>query len=173
MEYGEITRRILDYVEIENGVHPHVSRGTGANYPRYTDIDNEYKDISGSNSFSHHLPNLRNERTERPCGRYLKKIEHNHHSRHNDLVGKYMVKYRKVHPRLEGLRKLCVRILKTLRQLKGDGTDSNTWKRVNKDRDRVVYAIRACRGDYNYPITRETLMEYNELYRKYDPRKEK
>ena len=26
MKYGEITRRLLDYVEIENGVHPHVSR---------------------------------------------------------------------------------------------------------------------------------------------------
>jgi hypothetical protein len=164
MKYGEITKRILDYVEVANGLHPHISRGY-TSYPNWTELNNEYRDISGgSNSFSHHLPNLRNENTERPCGRYLKKIDA-FPAKHK---GKYMLLYRKVHPRLKGLRKLCVSILKTFRQIKGDGTDSGNWKRVNKDRARVVDHIRACRGDYNYPITKDNLIEYNNLYRKYE-----
>ncbi len=163
MKYGEITKRVLDYVEIENGSHPHISRAK-SNYPSWTDINNEYKDISGSNSFSHHLPNLRNENTERKCGRYLVKIE----SFPSKFEGKYMVKYRKVHPRLEGLRKLCVSILKTFRKIKVDGTDSDTWHRVNKDRARVVNHISACRRNYDYPITKDNLIEYNNLYREYE-----
>ena len=174
-KYGEITKRIFDYVEIENGVHPHVSRGY-TSYPSWTDLNNEYrKDISGSNSFSHHLGNLTAERTERKCGRYLEKIEYNpaweseHYSgdMHKDLVGKYMVKYRKVHPHLEGLKKLKGIILKSFRQIKGDGTQNATWTRVNKDRARVVDHIKACRENYNYPITKDNLIEYNKLYRQY------
>ena len=163
MEYGEITKRILDYVEIENGAHPHISRAK-SNYPSWTDINNEYKDISGSNSFSHHLPNLRNENTERKCGRYLKKIE----GFPSKFEGKYIVKYRKVHPRLEGLKKLKDTILKTLRNVRGNVDDIPTWGRVNRDRARVVDHIRACRADYNYPIAKDNLIEYNNLYRKYE-----
>jgi len=162
MKYGEITKRLLDYVEIANGSHPHISKRNDF-YPSWTELNNEYRDISGgSNSFSHHLPNLRNENTERKCGRYLKKIE----GFPSKFEGKYIVKYRKVHPRLEGLRKLMVRILKTFRQVKVDGLN-DTWQRVNKDRENIQYMIRTCRGDYNYPVTKDNLIEYNNLYRKY------
>jgi len=170
MKYGEITKRLLDYVEIENGLHPHVSRGK-VNYPTYTDLNKEYRDISGANSMSHHLPNWRNDYTERKCGRYLEKIEYNpnwespHYSgdMHAGLVGRYKVKYRKVHPRLEGLKKLKDIILKTFRQSSGD-----SWKKVNKDRARVVDHIEACRGNYDHPITKDNLIEYNNLYRQYE-----
>jgi len=174
VEYGEITRRILDWVEIENGVHPHVSRGK-VSYPKHGDIELEYRDISGANSMSHHLPNWRNCSTERKCGRYLEKIEYNpnwespHYSgdMHKGLVGRYMVKYRKVHPHLEGLKKLCETILKTFRNIQGDGTQTILWNTINDDRARVVNHIEACRRNYNYPITKAILVEYNNLYNEY------
>ncbi len=53
-----ITEHMLDWI-FENGP---VS---------YTDMDNEYKRFSHSNSFSHHLPNLSNYYTNRPCSRFI------------------------------------------------------------------------------------------------------
>ncbi len=37
----------------------------------YTDMETEYKRFSRSNSFSHHLPNLSNQFTTRPCSRFI------------------------------------------------------------------------------------------------------
>jgi len=58
LERGDITNHLLDWV-FDNGP---VS---------YTDIHKEYRRYSGSNSFSHHLPNLSNSNTTRPCTRYI------------------------------------------------------------------------------------------------------
>ena len=61
LKYGDIATHLLDWV-FENGP---VS---------YSSIEDEYKRYThGSNSFSHHLPNLRNVFTMRLCSRFITK----------------------------------------------------------------------------------------------------
>jgi len=59
MEYGKITKDIMDWAE---------SKGQFT----WTELHTEYK-RTGANSMSYHLPNWTNENTNRKCGRYLHK----------------------------------------------------------------------------------------------------
>jgi hypothetical protein len=151
-----ITARMLDWVQAENDE---------GRYPRYTDLDNKYKEISGSVSMSHHLPNWRNENTQRKCTRYLVKIE----AFPSKFEGNYMIKYREVHPRLEGLRKLRSRLNNWLYTTRKNGLhEHETFYTVQTHLKSVQANILACNQHTTYMITKDTLLLFNNLYNTYN-----
>ncbi len=151
-----ITERMLDWVEAENDE---------GRYPRYTDLDNKYKEISGSVSMSHHLPNWKNENTQRQCTRYLKKVEA-FPSKH---VGKYMLMRRQVHPRLEGLRKLRSRLNNWLYVTRKNGLhEHETFYTVQDYLKKVNSHIDTCSINTAHTIDKHTLKTFNNMYNTYD-----
>ena len=153
-----LTAQMLNWIQQRNNM---------GMYPRYTDIHDKYKEFSsGSNSFSHHLPNLRNKNTERPCKRYIIK----HHSRIDgkNLVG-YKVMYREVHAHLESLRKLQSRLNNWLYSTRKNGLhEHETFYTVQRYLNRVRLCIVECTNDPAYHMSRPTLMSFNNMYNTYN-----
>jgi len=154
-----LTDQMLTWIDDRNGIHNV--------YPSYTAINNYYKKISGSNSFSHHLPNLRNERTQRTCGRYIKKLSKSWPIKHE--VGGYMLKYRKVHPQLEGLNKLKKRLKYWLTSARKATLHPNSadFLTAQDNLADVWKTIETCYADYNYTLHNDTLKHFNQLYNLY------
>lgn len=151
-----ITERMLDWVEAENDE---------GRYPRYTDINNHYKRMSGSNSMSQHLPNWKNEDTQRKCTRYLKKVE----AFPSKFTGNYMVKRREVHPRLEGLRKLRSRLNNWLYVTRKNGLhEHETFYTVQTHLKSVIEHISNCTSYPTYKITKVRLTQLNSMYNTYN-----
>ena len=157
-KHGDLTRLMLDYVQLEN---------KEGRYPRYTDIEDYYKKIThGSNSFSHHLPNLRYAETQRPCGRWLKK---NDPTQNTLYKGRYRVQYRKVHPRLDGLRKLRSRLNNWIHvNRKAGHTSHQSFYTVQDSLTELTKYINLCQSDASYTIYKHNLKEFNNLYNTYD-----
>jgi len=151
-KYGYITETILDWVEKENDE---------GRYPRYTDINNKYQRISGSDSFSHHLPNWRNKLTERPCGRYLKKIE----SFPSNHVGNYTVKHSEVNPYLAKLKKLVYILTCAYNDTGYTSSENSIQSKLNSVRDTLL----RCKVDNNYKPDKQRLLKFNDYYRVHLP----
>jgi len=147
-----ITARMLDWVQIENNE---------GRYPRYTDINNHYQRMSGSNSMSHHLPNWRNEFTERPCGRYLLKIT----AFPSKFVGRYTVKRREVNPYIAKLKKL-VHVLTCAFNDTGYHSSANT---IQSKLDSVYLTLQRCKTNSDYKPDKLCLLNFNDYYRMYLP----
>jgi len=147
-----ITERMLDWVQAENDE---------GRYPRYTDMNNKYQRMSGSNSMSHHLPNWCNKLTERPCGRYLIKIE-SFPSKH---VGNYTVKHREVNPYIAKLNKL----IHVLTCAVDDDTHLSVTNNIQSKLDSVIYEIDCCKNNNDYKPNKHCLLAFNDYYRSHLP----
>jgi hypothetical protein len=147
-----ITERMLDWVEAENDE---------GRYPRYTDINNHYQRMSGSNSMSHHLPNWCNELTERTCGRYLKKIE----SFPSNHVGNYTVKHRMVNPYIAKINKL----IHVLTCAVNEATYPSSTNIIQSKLDSVRDTLLRCKVDNDYKPNKQRLLTFNDYYRLYLP----
>jgi hypothetical protein len=156
MKYGYITKTMLDYVEVEMG-----NNNTAYGYPSYTDLNNYYKQISGSNSFSHHLPNLRNENTERKCGRYIEKVK----AFPTEQVGKYMLKHREVNPYIAKLKKL----VHVLTCAANEVTYPSVTNNIQFKLDSVYLTLQHCKTNSDYKPDKLCLLNFNDYYRSHLP----
>jgi len=157
-EKQTLTAQMLGWIQLKN---------TQGIYPTYTQINNKYKDFSnGSNSFSHHLPNLRNEQTERTCRRFI--VKHKRRIDGKNLVG-YEVKYRQVHTHLEGLKKLRSRLNNWLYSTRKNGLhEHETFYTVQRYLNNVNTCIDECNTNAYYHVSRPTLKSFNNMYNTYN-----
>ena len=154
-----ITERMLDWVQAENDE---------GRYPRYTDMNNKYKRMSGSNSMSHHLPNWCNRLTERACGRYLLKITafpYNLSSWNTKFVGRYTVKHREVNPYIAKLKKL----VHVLTCAANEVTYPSVTNNIQFKLDSVYDALQRCKTNSDYKPDKLCLLNFNDYYRMYLP----
>ena len=162
--YGEITRLVLDWVELKN---------LGGYEPRWHEINKYYQKVSGTGgtSMQYHLNNWSNANTHRKCKRYIWK------RKDRNGIGRYRIenrqydheRVRKEHPRLEGLAKLMKRLQDWLHHSHNAGLHEHpTWMQVKRYLSDVTYMYNLCYNNPVHTIDKHTLKTYNNLYKTYN-----